>query len=126
MSSKTFLLKTFLFLFLILGLIALFNIDVSQAAIRTITGTVTKVSDGDTIQLITTEQTKLKVRLYGIDAQESYNKLAQPYGEKAKNALDNKVMGKQVRLDIITDIISIKNRLQPFCTTFSTLLIVLL
>jgi len=38
------------------------------ATIRTVTGTVTKVSDGDTIHVKTPEQTKLTVRLYGVDA----------------------------------------------------------
>jgi len=43
----------------------------SQAVIRAVTGTVTKVSDGDSIHLTTPEQTKLKVKLYGIDAPET-------------------------------------------------------
>jgi endonuclease YncB( thermonuclease family) len=63
---------------------------------RTVTGTVTKVSDGDTIHLTTPEQTKLKIRLYGIDAPETakinnrtgqVNKLAQPYREESWKAL---------------------------------------
>lgn len=63
---------------------------------RTVTGTVTKVSDGDTIHLTTPEQTKLKVRLYIIDAPETakinnrtgqVNKLAQPYREESWKAL---------------------------------------
>ena len=53
-----------LFLFLLTGLTA-------HAFIRTVTGTVTKVSDGDTIHVTTPEGTKLKVRLYGIDAPET-------------------------------------------------------
>ena len=53
---------------------------------------VTKVSDGDTIHLMTPKQTKLKVRLYGIDAPETdkindhtgqVNIPAQPYGEES-------------------------------------------
>ncbi len=35
--------------------------------IRTVEATVTKISDGDTIQMITQEGTKLKIRLYGIE-----------------------------------------------------------
>jgi endonuclease YncB( thermonuclease family) len=74
------------------------------------TGTVTKVSDGDSIQIITPEQTKLKVRLYGIDAPETPkvsqrtgegNKPGQPYGEESWKALAGKVMGAQIRLDVI-------------------------
>jgi len=110
MHSKTFLFKTLLFLFLILGLTAFINIPVSNAAIRTVTGTVTKVSDGDTIHLTTPEKTKLTVRLYGIDAPETpkitqstgrINKPGQPYGEESRKALEIKIMRKQVRLDIL-------------------------
>ena len=64
----------------------------SAATIRTLTGTVTKVSDGDTIQVTTPEQTKLKVRPYDIDAPETQkvnqrtghiSKPGQPYGEES-------------------------------------------
>ena len=81
-----------------------------QAPIRTVTGIVTKVSDGDTIHLTTPEQTKLRVRLYGIDAPETakinnrtgrVNKPGQPYGEESWKALEIKIMRKQVKLDII-------------------------
>jgi len=85
-------------------------ITASHAAIRTVTGTVIKVSDGDTIQLTTPEQTKLKVRLYGIDAPETpkinrqsgqAHQPGQPYGEEAQKALKDKIMGKQVKLEIL-------------------------
>ena len=78
--------------------------------IRTVTGTVTKVSDGDTIHITTPEQTKLKVRLYGIDAPETpkinrqsgkVHQPGQPYGEESWKALKHKIMGKQVRLEIL-------------------------
>lgn len=82
----------------------------SLAALRTVTGTVNKVTDGDTIHLTTPEQTILKVRLYGIDAPETakishqtgqINIPGQPYGEESMKALGQKIMGKQVRLDIL-------------------------
>lgn len=110
MRTKIFFLRTFIFLFLISGLTAFINIPVSHTAIRTVTGTVTKVSDGDTIHVTTPEQTKLKVRLYGIDAPETpkinnrtghLNKPGQPYGVESWKALESKIMGRQVRLDII-------------------------
>lgn len=81
-----------------------------QAPMRTLAGTVTKISDGDTIHLETPEQTILKVRLYGIDAPETpkinqhtghVNKPGQPYGDEAWKALESKIMGKQVKLDIL-------------------------
>jgi micrococcal nuclease len=111
MPSKIFLFRTSLFLFVIVWLTTFINFAISQAAIRTVTGTVTKVSDGDTIHLTTAEQTKLKVRLHGIDAPETLkinystgqvNKPGQPYAVESWKALENKIMGKQVRLDIIT------------------------
>jgi len=43
----------------------------SYAVIRTVEGTVSRVSDGDTVQVITAEGTKLRVRLYGCDAPET-------------------------------------------------------
>ena len=110
MRSKIFLYKTLLSLFIILVLTAFINISVSQAVIRTVTGTVTKVTDGDTIHVTTPEGTKLKVRLYGIDAPETpkinqrtghINKPGQPYGEESWKALEIKIMRKQVKLDII-------------------------
>lgn len=75
----------------------------SHAVIRTVVGTVTKVSDGDTITVVTAEGTKLRTRLYGIDAPEiRHGKIpGQPYGEDAKRALAAMVSGKKVRLDIL-------------------------
>jgi len=110
MQPKFFHFRTFLFLFLIAGLTTFLIIPVSPADIRTVTGTVTKVSDGDTIHLTTPEQTKLRVRLYGIDAPETakinnrtgrVNKPGQPYGVESWKALESKIMRKHVRLDII-------------------------
>lgn len=91
-------------------LAAFLTVPCSHAARRTVTGTVTKVSDGDTIHLITPEQTRLKVRLYGIDAPETpkinnrtgqINIPGQPHGEASWKALADKIMGKEVRLDIL-------------------------
>ena len=71
MHPKSFLLKTFVVLFIIIGLSIFINTFCSHATVRTVSGTVTKVSDGDTIHVTTPEQTKLRVRLYGIDAPET-------------------------------------------------------
>lgn len=101
---------TIIFLILILILTTFLPIQSAHAAIRTVTGTVTKVSDGDTIHLTTPEQTKLKVRLYGIDAPETdkinnhtgkVNISGQPYGEESGKALESKIMGKKVKVDIL-------------------------
>jgi len=102
--------KIYFLILIISGLIAFLNINISHASIRTVFGSVTKVSDGDSIQITTAEQTKLKVRLYGIDAPETpkvnnrtgqINKSGQPYGEESWKALSGKLMGKSVKVDII-------------------------
>ena len=110
MRTRTFSTKTFVALFLAV-LLAAFTITApSHAAVRTVNGTVTKVSDGDTIQITTPEQTKLKVRLYGIDAPETpkvkqrtgaVSKPGQPHGDESWKALESKIKGQQVKLDII-------------------------
>ena len=112
MHIKTFSIKGFLILCLLTGLTTflLKSLSFAREPIRTITGTITKVSDGDTIHVTTPEKTKLTVRLYGMDAPETpkinqrtgyINKPGQPYGEESWKALEAKIMGKQVRLDII-------------------------
>jgi micrococcal nuclease len=112
MHLKISSIKTFLILALFAGLTTLpfTPLSLVREPIRTVTGTVTKVSDGDTIQVTTPEQTKLRVRLYGIDAPETpkinqrtgrVNKPGQPYGRESWKALEGKIMGKQVRLDIL-------------------------
>lgn len=82
----------------------------AKPSIRTIEGTVTKVTDGDTIQVTDTRGTKLKVRLYGIDAPETdkgnkrtgkISKHGQPYGDNAQQALEEMVAKKYVRLEVM-------------------------
>lgn len=63
-----------------------------------VTGKVIGVSDGDTIKVLTPEKQVIKVRLAEIDTPEK----AQPYGQKAKQALSDAVFRKQVTLDIET------------------------
>jgi micrococcal nuclease len=112
MHLKTSSIKGFLIIGLLAGLttFSLIAPCFAHEPIRTVNGKVTKVSDGDTIQVTTPEQTKLRVRLYGIDAPETpkinqrtgrVNKPGQPYGEESWKALEGKIMGKQIRLDII-------------------------
>lgn len=81
----------------------------AKEPIRTIEGTVTKVSDGDTIHVTDGYGTKVKVRFYGIDAPETeksnkktgrVSKPGQPFGEEAFNALRGKIFRKRVRLEI--------------------------
>ena len=71
-----------------------------QDPVRTVEGTVSRVVDGDTVQLMDRLGTKLKVRLYGIDAPETEKrnrktgaatKAGQLHGEEAFRALRSKV-----------------------------------
>jgi micrococcal nuclease len=68
---------------------------------RTEEGTVTHVADGDTITVITANQTKLRIRMVGIDAPETPKGTkfpGQPYGKEAY--LKQLVEGKQVKVEI--------------------------
>lgn len=71
-------------------------------AAELITGTVTRVSDGDTIVVETAEGTKLRCRLAYIDAPEIPHGRApgQPFGDEAKNALSEKILRKTVTVKI--------------------------
>ena len=110
MRFKTLYFNTFISLLFIASLTIFIHTPISHAAIRIVAGTVTRVTDGDSIQITTAEQTKLKVRLYGIDAPETpkishrtgqVSKPGQPHGEESWKALENKIMGEQVKLEIL-------------------------
>jgi endonuclease YncB( thermonuclease family) len=64
-NSQSFYFRIIILLFIIFCFGYLFPISTAHAQIRTITGTITKVTDGDSIHLTTAEKTILKVRLYG-------------------------------------------------------------
>lgn len=70
---------------------------------RTIEGMVRAVYDGDTVLLATREESRLKVRLYGIDAPETKkpDKPGQPYGDISRRTLMYKVMGRRVTAEIV-------------------------
>ncbi len=108
--SKTVRSKILILLFLIFALASFINVQAVNAALRTITGAVIKVTDGDSIQIMTPERTKLKIRLYGIDAPETtkinhrtgqVSKPGQPYGDESWKGLKSKIMGKQVKVEIL-------------------------
>ena len=62
---------------------------------KVIIGKVTKVSDGDTIHVVTDGNVKFKVRLDRIDAPES----DQPYGKESTAYLSSLIRGKTVRVE---------------------------
>ena len=62
---------------------------------KVIIGKVTKVSDGDTIHVVTDGNVKFKVRLDRIDAPEK----DQPYGKESTAYLSSLIRGKTVRVE---------------------------
>jgi hypothetical protein len=70
---------------------------------RTEEGTVTHVADGDTITVIMANQTKLRIRMVGIDAPETPKGTkfpGQPYGKEAEAYLKQLIEGKRVTVEI--------------------------
>ena len=64
---------------------------------------VERVADGDTLTVITANHTKLRIRMFGIDAPETPkgNKFpGQPYGTEAEAYLKKLVEGKRVTVEI--------------------------
>ena len=54
------------------------------------------ITDGDTVRLLTSDQTEIKMRMYGIDAPES----KMPFGTQAKGHLSDLAFGKTVTAKI--------------------------
>lgn len=94
--------RLFLAIFLAISTLILLSAADGHAA-RTIEGVVRAVYDGDTILLATREESRLKVRLYGIDAPETAkpDKAGQPFGSISKRTLMYKIMGRQVSAEIV-------------------------
>lgn len=68
---------------------------------RSLVATVQRLADGDTLVAVTAEQTKLRLRLLGVDAPEiEHGALpGQPFGREAQAYLAGLVAGKTVRVD---------------------------
>jgi len=77
--------------------IIVFIIAFSIAMAETIVGTVSHVSDGDTLHLQTSTG-KHKVRFYGIDAPE----ISQKYGLESKMFVTEKVLGEKVKVEVVS------------------------
>lgn len=98
-------------LLLTIGILLFLTLPVfAKTPLRSIEGTVTKISDGDTIHVTDSLGTKVKVRMYGMDAPETeksnkrtghVSKAGQPYGEEAHRALQGKLQRQHVRLDVM-------------------------
>lgn len=70
------------------------------ATSRTPLAKVEHVSDGETITVLTSDQTKLRIRLLGIDAPEAPHgkKPGQPFGEQSRQYLTRLIGGRTVRV----------------------------
>lgn len=68
-----------------------------------VTGMVRTVYDGDTVLLTTKEQSRFKVRLYGIDAPETGTRqqAGQPFAAVARRTLMYKILGRQVSAEVV-------------------------
>ena len=65
---------------------------------ETLQGEIIEVYDGDTAVLLMPERNrKYKIRFFGIDAPEK----DQPHGDAAKAALRRKILGKQVKVEVV-------------------------
>ena len=62
-----------------------------------LTGKVISISDGDTVTIINDYQ-KTKIRLAEIDTPEK----KQPYGKKARKALSDFILNKEVEVEVVT------------------------
>ena len=90
-------------------LLIICGISFAKEPIRTLDATVERVSDGDTIIAFDEHGTKLRIRLYGLDAPETakydlfggLKKPGQPLGEDAEKALKTKVVGKKITVVVI-------------------------
>lgn len=76
----------------------LFAFSVVTVHAETIQGKVVHIADGDTLTLLTSSNQQVKIRLAGIDTPEK----AQPFGNKAKQALAALTFQKHVTVNIQT------------------------
>lgn len=67
----------------------------AQASADILDGRVVGVTDGDTVTVLDAAKTEYKIRVAGIDAPEK----AMPWGQKSKQAMSDRVYGRDVRVD---------------------------
>lgn len=73
-------------------LLLIFSLSVVS---KNLEGKIIKVSDGDTVVLLDSTNTKYRIRLDGIDAPEK----GQPFGTKATNFVKTLIAGKMVKVE---------------------------
>lgn len=92
--NKPFLITDFMIRLFFTGLICLFSVIANADEL---TGRVIDVASGDSITIVDTTNTELKVRLSGIDAPERQ----QPFGVESRKSLADLVYGKEVTVNWI-------------------------
>lgn len=83
-------------LFLIL-LFSILGLNVSAQEIKTLSGKVIAITDGDTFKLLTQDSTQIKIRVANIDCPEK----KQPFYQKAKQFTSEAIFSKNVTLKIL-------------------------
>jgi endonuclease YncB( thermonuclease family) len=76
----------------------LFTFTITSVQAETIQGKVVHIADGDTLTVLTSSNQQVKIRLAGIDTPEK----AQPFGNKAKQALATLAFQNYVTVDVET------------------------
>jgi len=84
--------------------------SLAKGPVRTIDGIVTKVFDGDTLNVMDSRGRTVKVHLYGVDAPETEklnrtggrtNRSGQPYGDESGKVLAAKIYQKRVKVEVM-------------------------
>lgn len=83
------------------ALLLLLPLSTHAGSPRTLTATVERASDGDTVIATSANGTKIRLRLLGIDAPEIPHgrKPGQPFGVEARDYFDHLIGGKTVRVN---------------------------
>lgn len=85
-----------IFVFTILSMIALVsNLANAEAVTSTLSGTVIRVADGDTVTVLDGSNQQHKIRVLGIDAPEK----KQAFGDRSKQSMARMVFGKPVQVE---------------------------
>jgi endonuclease YncB( thermonuclease family) len=82
-------------LFLLFVPLLLISISPSHSAASVLEGTVVKIADGDTINVLDSNKVQHRVRIAGIDAPEK----GQPFGNASRKQLGGLVAQKEVRVE---------------------------
>lgn len=77
------------------SLIAIFSLILLPSLLWAWPGEVIRVSDGDTIVVLTEDKEQVRIRLYGIDAPEA----DQPFGEEATDLVSDLVFAEKVEIN---------------------------